>query len=356
MSDVRLGANGSVAEHDEALGGDHPLLAMPPGTPVTVPWNIVRVAHVELVVTDLERSRRFYVDLLGLAVTEETDDAIYLRGYEDRTHHNLVLRQGPTSAVAHMGFRVWDATDLDALEAFYAAEGCLVQRVPAGHELGQGEALRAIDSLGCPVEYFHSVAPAERLLQRFDLYRGPHIMRFDHVNLHIPDVLAGYRHYRRLGFRCSEYTVSEPPDERMWAAWMYRRPSVHDVAFTEGAGPRLHHFAFWLADPAGVARACDILAGAGEDRCIERGPGRHGISNAFFLYLRDPDGHRVELFTGDYYTGDPDFEPIGWRLHDRRRQTYWGAPAPASWFEESSTFLGLDGHPIGLEARDAVLT
>ena len=30
--------------------------------------------------------------------------------------------------------------------------------------------------------------------------------------------------------------------------------------------------------------------------CIERGPGRHGVSNAFYLYLRDPDGHVVELF------------------------------------------------------------
>ena len=28
---------------------------------------------------------------------------------------------------------------------------------------------------------------------------------------------------------------------------------------------------------------------------MERGPGRHGIANAFFLYVRDPDGHRVEL-------------------------------------------------------------
>lgn len=356
MSDGRSPSDGLPAAAGEALGGDHPLLALPEGEPAPVSWNIVRAAHVELVVTDLARSRRFYVDLLGLVVTEEAGGALYLRGYEDRTHHNLVLRQGPTAAVGHMAFRVFNPGDLDALEGFYAGRGCAVQRVPAGAERGQGEAVRAIDPLGCPVEYFYAMEPVERLLQRFDLYRGPHIMRFDHVNLHIPDVLAGYRHYRRLGFRCSEYTISEPPEERMWAAWMYRRPSVHDVAFTEGAGPRLHHLAFWLADPAGVARACDILAGAGEEGHIERGPGRHGISNAFFLYLRDPDGHRVELFTGDYYTGDPDFEPIGWRLHDRRRQTYWGAPAPVSWFEESSQFLDLDGRPIPLGAREAIVT
>jgi hypothetical protein len=30
------------------------------------------------------------------------------------------------------------------------------------------------------------------------------------------------------------------------------------------------------------------------------------VSNAFYVYLRDPDGHRVELYTSDYFTGDPD--------------------------------------------------
>ena len=38
---------------------------------------------------------------------------------------------------------------------------------------------------------------------------------------------------------------------------------------------------------AGVLRACDKLAAAGHSEAIERGPGRHGVSNAFFVYLRD---------------------------------------------------------------------
>jgi len=73
---------------------------------------------------------------------------------------------------------------------------------------------------------------------------------------------------------------------------------------------------------------------------MERGPGRHGISNAFFLYVRDPDGHRLELYTSDYFTGDHDHEPLRWSLRDPRRQTLWGAPAPRSWFEQGSPFSG----------------
>ena len=54
-------------------------------------FDIVRAAHAELEVTDLEASRAFYVDVLGLIETERTDDRIYLRGWEERLHHSIVL-------------------------------------------------------------------------------------------------------------------------------------------------------------------------------------------------------------------------------------------------------------------------
>jgi catechol 2,3-dioxygenase len=87
---------------------------------------------------------------------------------------------------------------------------------------------------------------------------------------------------------------------------------------------------------------------------MERGPGRHGISNAFFLYVRDPDGHRVELFTSDYLTVDPDHAPIRWSLTDPRRQTLWGHPAPESWFKEGSAFSGVASRQPALAAQPIV--
>ena len=57
------------------------------------PFNIVRLSHVEFGVADLAKSRAFYVDTLGLQVTDETPEAIYLRGLEERGHHCMhVLR------------------------------------------------------------------------------------------------------------------------------------------------------------------------------------------------------------------------------------------------------------------------
>jgi catechol 2,3-dioxygenase-like lactoylglutathione lyase family enzyme len=190
---------------------------------------------------------------------------------------------------------------------------------------------------------------AERLLQRYDLQRGARLRRIDHFNLHVPDVQAAFDHYfSELGFRCSEYIEGDPPDRTLYAAWLFRKPSTHDVALTGGAGPRLHHTAYWLGDLNGIVQLCDALGGSGWFRSIERGPGRHGVSNAFYLYLRDPDGHRIELFTDDYWTGDPDLEPIRWSVHEERRRSFWGHKVAESWYLESSEVVDLDGRPVPL--------
>lgn len=313
---------------------------------VTPPFDIVRVGHVELVVTDLAASREFYVDTLGLVATTETADAIYLRGYEERLHHSLVLRAGPEPLVDHIAYRVRDAADLDRLAAAYAALGC-ESRLVEGVEAGQGPALRVHDPLGFPLEFFHEMDQAECLLQRYDLYHGARVTRADHVNLYVPDATEGYELYRELGFRCSEYIASDA-DDRLVAVWLYRKQTVHDVALTTGHGPRVHHFAFTTAEAAAIPNFCDMLAGSHREAMIERGPGRHGVSNAFFVYLRDPDGHRIELYTGDYYTGDPDHRPLRWSASDARRRTFWGHHVPDSWYDEGSLVRGPDGHAADL--------
>src|ERR1700744_5061801 len=42
------------------------------------PFNIVRSSHVVLDVTDLDASRRFYENAVGLHLEDKDDDAIYL--------------------------------------------------------------------------------------------------------------------------------------------------------------------------------------------------------------------------------------------------------------------------------------
>jgi catechol 2,3-dioxygenase len=312
-------------------------------------FDILKAAHAEYVVTDLHRAHDFYVDALGFVLTLETPDALYLRGYEERLHHSLILRKGTSPHIGHIAFRVASEEDLDLLFDHYDQLG-LAPRWVKEEEPGQGRALRVQDPVGFPVEFFSDMAAVECLVRRFDLYRGAEVMRLDHFNLLVPDCAAGFDYYKSLGFRCSEYTTTDEEDEKLWAAWMFRKPDVHDVALMNGSGPRLHHTGWWVTDPMSALRTCDRLAALGRAEAIERGPGRHGLSNAFFLYLRDPDGHRIELYTSDYYTGDPDLAPLRWSVNDPMRQTFWGHAAPASWFEESSVVADYNGETMEVRA------
>ncbi|MGZ4620064.1 MAG: VOC family protein, partial [Frankiaceae bacterium] len=242
----------------------------------------------------------------------------------------------------------------DRLAGHFAGSSLPLRWIEAGADPGMGRALRVWDPFGYPLEFFHTIEQFETQHQRFDLHRGAPILRFDHLNLHSPRVEDAFRFWLSLGFRCSEYISTDAvdgdgSDERITGAWLLRKPTVHDVALTAGTGPRLHHFAYWIADPAGVLRACDQLAGGYQSHVIERGPGRHGVSNAFFVYLRDPDGHRIELYSCDYYTGDPDHKPLRWSVNDPRCRSFWGARAPDSWYDESSLLLGPDGEPVAIE-------
>ena len=61
------------------------------------PFNIVRLSHVELAVTDLARSRAFYVDTLGLQVTPSQQPL----GHEVASHTQLPPRH--RCPAAHAG-------------------------------------------------------------------------------------------------------------------------------------------------------------------------------------------------------------------------------------------------------------
>jgi catechol 2,3-dioxygenase len=314
--------------------------------PAEVPFDIMRVAYGVLHVRDLDASLHFYDELLGLQTVARDDETAYLKGWEERQHHSLVLRKAQTPAVERLGFRVRADRDLDLLADFYERRGATVRMGEADLRGISGRTLRVWDEFGTPLEFYASMRLLPSTLQDYHLHRGAPILRFDHVNLHSPRVEEAVVYFQELGFRCSEYISTDSEPERVTGAWLLRKPTVHDVALTAGRGPRLHHLAMFVAEPTGVLRLCDQLGGAHSTHVIERGPGRHGVSNAFFVYLRDPDGHRLELYTCDYYTGDPDHEPLRWSVNDPRCRSFWGTRAPDSWYDESSALLGPDGEPV----------
>ena len=252
-----------------------------------------------------------------------------LRGVEERNHHSIVLRRSREADVRALGYKLASEEDVDRAAFWFGRRNLPTSFPDLPH---QGRTLRTADVLGCRSISTRRWISAECMLQQYSAHRGARIQRIDHLNCFTPDVQQSYDFYRELGFRLTEYTETDGADPKLWGVWMHRKGNVHDIAFTNGVGPRLHHIGLWTPGVLDIIHICDVMATSGYLDNMERGPGRHGISNAFFLYIRDPDGHRVELFTSDYLTVDPDHAPIRWSLTDPRRQTLWGHPAPASWF------------------------
>lgn len=313
--------------------------------------NIVRLSHVCLNVSNLEASKRFYCDILGMQMSEETNNHVYLRAMEERGHHCVILQKSDNpGTVEVMGFKVYSEDDLDKAEAWFQSKRRHTEWVERAY---QGRTLLTSDNLGMPLEFYHAMDKLPSIHQKYELYRGVKPLRIDHFNCFSTNVDESVAFYNELGFRVTEYTEDEE-SKKLWAAWMHRKGGVHDVAFTNGKGPRLHHLAFWVPTPLNIIDLLDLMSTTGYLANIERGPGRHGISNAFFLYIRDPDGHRIEIYCSDYQTVDPDLEPIKWDLKDPQRQTLWGAPAPKSWFEEGSPFMGVDIEEPQLKATPIV--
>ena len=314
-------------------------------------FNVIRLSHVCLNVSDLAASKRFYCDTLGLQITDEDHGHVYLRAMEERGHHSVILqRSDDPGTVETIGFKTFDEADLDRAEAYFRSKGRATAWVERPF---QGRTLRTSDNFGIPLEFYHKMDRLPTIHQRYALYHGVKPLRIDHFNCFSPDVDASVAFYSDFGFRVTEYTEDED-SQRLWAAWMHRKGGVHDMAFTNGIGPRLHHVAFWVASPLNIIDLLDLMATTGYVSNIERGPGRHGISNAFFLYVLDPDGHRIEMYCSDYQTVDPDLEPIKWDLKDPQRQTLWGAPAPRSWFEHGTEFLGVSTQEPALKASPIV--
>ena len=117
-----------------------------PTPPDELPFNITRASHVELLVADLERSLRFYVEVIGLAITERDDGAVYLRGMEESCHHSLVLRVAPdASHCVRIAFRVFTDEQLERLAEHLANLG--LEPVWA-HLPHQGRTLHVSDPAG----------------------------------------------------------------------------------------------------------------------------------------------------------------------------------------------------------------
>ena len=75
--------------------------------------RIERMGHLVLNVTDLDAAHRFWVDLLGFAVSDRVKGAAeWLRAWPNPLHHSLALLQHSANTLHHINFMVTDIDDI----------------------------------------------------------------------------------------------------------------------------------------------------------------------------------------------------------------------------------------------------
>lgn len=303
---------------------------------IKVQPEIAKLGHFGLVSTDLEKSLWFFKEVIGLEETEEKDGVHYLRAWGDFEHHTLSIRAGEESRLDHVAWRTKRPEDVDAFAEVLENDGIEVEWVTEGTEAGQGKAFRFKTPSEHTFEIYFEMektlaSPETRSVLKNQAHRswsrGVSPRRIDHVNLLTNYSVKDLSQFMmdKFGFKMRECV--EMPDGELAGSWMSVTPLVHDIALSfdpHAETPnRVHHISYWLDNAQDLLRAADILK---ENGIFFKGPGKHGISQAMYIYAIDPgSGVRIEIFTNGYLIFEPDWEPIVWTVDEMDIGfTYWG--------------------------------
>lgn len=300
--------------------------------------DVAHLAHVEMRTPRMDETLAFLTTIWGLQESHRAGSSVYLRAWGDYYHHTLKITEADRAGLGHVAWRAVSPRALERRASVLHDRGW--GRGWIEGDSGHGPAFQFVDPAGHPMEIFYDVEwhePPAALRTRLKNQpqrrpiAGIGVRRIDHVNLLAKDVRANRQFLQDcLGFRLREHIVH---GGREVGAWLSVTPLVHDIAYmrdASGADGRFHHVAFWLDDYGDLVRAADILREAGAR--IEAGPAKHAVTNGLFLYLYEPGGNRLELFTGGYLIFPPDWRPLTWTEEDRDLRVWWGGDLPESFF------------------------
>lgn len=302
---------------------------MQPDEPI---YDIAHLAHVELLTPKLDESARFFVEVMGMTASDQQDNAVYLRGWDDYEHHTLKLTASDKPGLGHYA---WRTTSPQALQRRVAAlEKSNLGEGWSDGDMGHGPAYRFSDPDGHQMEIYYDTVwyrPPEELrpalknqASRFPA-RGANLRRIDHINLLAADVSINRQFLQEyLGLRLTEQIIFDDGSEK--AAWLTPNNKTYELAISEdwsGARGRLHHITYAVDSREDVLRAADICLDNGV--FMETGPHKHAIQQTFFLYVYEPGGNRFEIScAGARLLLAPDWKSIIWNEEERKKGQAWG--------------------------------
>src|SRR5262249_31695968 len=159
-----------------------------PQTNFSPPFNVTRASHLVFTARDLAASKKFYTEVIGLVVSDETDDTLWLHGVEERCHHSLTLKKTKSEPVCErVGFRVFTDDDLTGAKTYFDRVGMQARFIEVPF---QGRTLHVSDSVGIPLELVATQPTHTRTQTRVHTHKGAGALRMDHYQVLVPDVAA----------------------------------------------------------------------------------------------------------------------------------------------------------------------
>ena len=108
----------------------------------------------------------------------------------------------------------------------------------------------------------------------------------------------------------------------------------HDLGVVwdpSGVPARVNHLAYFVESREELLRVADVLLN--QDVAIEFGPGKHGMGEQDYLYVREPGGMRIEINAGGYRNYEPDWQVVRYEPQQGSNVFYKNLGMPHSMFE-----------------------
>jgi len=298
--------------------------------------DLAHLSHVEVLTPKPEESLWYFRDVLGMEVSGESGDSVYLRGFGDYERASLKLTAAAQAGVGHLAYRTVSPEALERrVAALAGAEGEWLEG-----DLGHGPAYSFLDPDGHRLELYYEseryeppaeLKPALKNQPQRYTGRGVGVRHLDHVNFLAVDPGANRAFCESgLGLRLTEQIVLDDGSEA--GVWLAAGQKSYDLTYTRdatGTRGRFHHAAFFVDQREDVLRAADIFLENGI--VMESGPHKHAIQQTFFLYTWEPGGNRIEVCAGGYLIFDPAHEPVVWTQAERAKGQAWGMQTVASF-------------------------
>ena len=105
--------------------------------------GVMRIGHVDLNVLDINVSKNYYVNIMGMEITrEDKDGTLYLKCWDEWDKYSLILRPSEEATFNRVAYKVEKDSDIDDLKIKIETYGISTEILPEGSVAECGRVLK----------------------------------------------------------------------------------------------------------------------------------------------------------------------------------------------------------------------